>query len=121
MSTLNDIAPYPTTVDEVTADSLGRYLAVRGWAHLTHRKYATSSTDREWVTSEIVDTFGIVSVLRALQAVDEGKADEAAKGVWSAWDDGAAVGEWLHSWLTGYGIDPERVDAAALNVMRDAA
>lgn len=118
---LNELAPYPRTVEEVTAESLSRHLTVTAWAHRTHRKTAISSTDREWATSEIVSNFGIVSVLRALQAVDEVKADEAAKGLWSAWDDGAAVGEWLHAWLTGFGIAPELVDAAASNLMRDAA
>ena len=119
-TTLNDIAPWPRTEDEVTADSLGRHLTVTAWAHRTHRKNATG-TDREWATSEIVNTFGIVSVLRALQAVAPQAADEAAKNLWSAWDDGGSVYELLHSWLTEYGIDPGRVDATANDLMRDAA
>lgn len=118
---LNDIAPYPATEDEVTAESLARHLTVTAWAHRTHRKNATSSTDREWATSEIVNTFGIVSLLRALQAVAPETADEAAKDLWLAWEDGGSVDEWLHAWLTGFGIAPERVDAAAADLMRDAA
>lgn len=118
---LYEIAPYPRSESEVTAEALGRHLTVQAWAHRTHRKNATSPADREWATSEIVNLFGIVSFLRALQAVAPETADEAAKNLWLAWDDGGAIDEWLHTWLQGFGIDPKRVNAAASDAMRDAA
>lgn len=118
---LNEIAPYPRSESEVTAESLGRHLTVQAWAHRTHRQSATSLADREWATSEVVNLFGIASFLRALQAVAPETADEAAKNLWLAWDDGGAIDEWLHTWLVGFGIDPERVNAAASDAMRDAA
>lgn len=118
---LNDIAPYPRSVDEVTAYSLGRHLAVQAWVQRTHRRTATSGTDWEWSTSEIVNLFAIVWLLRALQAVAPETADEAAKDLWLAWEDGGALGEWLHAWLVGFGIDPARVDAVADELAREAA
>lgn len=118
---LNDIAPWPRSEDEVTAESLTRFLVVQAWAHRTHRRTATSDIDREWATSEIVNSFGIAWLLRALQSVAPGTADEAAKDLWSAWSDGGAVDEWLHAWLTGFGIDPARVDAVAGELAREAA
>lgn len=118
---LNDIAPWPRTEDEATADSLGRFLVVQAWAHRTHRRTATSDTDREWATSEIVNSFGIAWALRALQSVAPDTADEAARDLWLAWEDGAAVEEWLWSWLTGFGIDPAGVDAVAGELAREAA
>lgn len=118
---LNDIAPWPETEDEVTADTLGRHLAVWAWAHRTHRKTATTDTDREWATSETVNLFSVAKVLRALQVAAPETADEVAKDLWSDLFGGAAVDEWLHAWLTEYGIDPVRVDAAAADLMREAA
>lgn len=118
---LNSIAPYPQTETDVTADSLARHLTVQAWAQRTHRQNATDPTDREWATSEIVTLFAVVKLLRALQAVAPETADEVARDLWSDWEDGGSVGEWLHSWLRDFGIDPERVNAAAAELMRDAA
>jgi len=118
---LNDIAPYPRSVDEVTAYSLGRHLAVQAWVQRTHRRTATSGTDWEWSTSEIVNLFAIVWLLRALQAVAPETADEAAKDLWLAWEDGGAVREWLWSWLTAAGIDPGQVTAVASGLPQEVA
>ncbi|TDD97593.1 hypothetical protein [Actinomadura rubrisoli] len=119
--TLNDLAPWPATEADVTAESLARYLAVRAQAHQTHRKTASSPEGREWATSATVDMFGLVKLLRILQEVAPETADEAAKGLWSDWQDGAPVDEWLWSWLTEYGIDPEAVNRAAVDLSRTEA
>lgn len=113
---LNNLAPYPRSVDDVTADSLGRYLAVQAWAHHTHRP-----TDREQTAAETADLFGLAWLLRTLKVVAPETADEAAKDLWLAWEDGGAVREWLWTWLIGAGIDPEEVTAAATDLAQEAA
>ncbi|MGI5414265.1 hypothetical protein [Actinomadura luteofluorescens] len=124
---VNEFAPYPRTVDEATAEAMVRHLAVTA-------RYRMTASDRlvDCRTAEertrYLDSVGLMiaehslaKTLRALIAHAPDHADEVARRVWTAWEDGAVIVEDLHSWLIGYGIDPERVDAAALNVMRDAA
>lgn len=118
---LNTIAPYPVHESEATADALARNLTVV--AQLNWRRMLDTETAEETraATNLMVNLFGIVKVLKALQAVAPETADEVARDLWSDWEDGGAVGEWLHSWLRDFGIDPEQVNAAAVELMRDAA
>ncbi|WP_329521198.1 hypothetical protein [Spirillospora sp. NBC_01491] len=112
-SPLNELAPYPRTEAEVTADALVRNLAVWAYANRSRRRAATTAAERDAATAEIVNLYGIVKVLRALQTLAPDAADEVARGVWRDWEDGAAVDEWLSLWLAGYGIEPSAVDDAA--------
>lgn len=118
---LNTIAPYPSRESEATADALARNLTVV--AQLNWRRMLDTETAEETraATNLMVNLFGIVKVLKALQTVAPETADEVARDLWSDWEDGGSVGEWLHSWLRDFGIDPERVNAAAAELMRDAA
>lgn len=118
---LDDIAPYPRRESEVTAESLSRSLMVQAQANWHRMLNAGPAAENRAATSRVIDLFGIVKTLRALQAVAPGAADEVALDLWSDWRDGAALGEWLNAWLVDAGIAPERVDAAAADVMRDAA
>jgi hypothetical protein len=118
---LNTIAPYPSRESEATADALARNLTVV--AQLNWRRMLDTETAEETraATNLMVNLFGIVKVLKALQTVAPETADEVARDLWSDWEDGGSVGEWLHSWLRDFGIDPEQVNAAAVELMRDAA
>lgn len=118
---LNDIAPYPRTADEVTAESLARSLTVQAQANWTRMVNAGPAPEAHAAANRLVDVFGTVKVLKALQAVAPETADEVALDLWSDSLDGAAMGEWLWAWLTEYGIDPVRVDAAVADLMREAA
>lgn len=118
---LNTIAPYPSRESEATADALARNLTVV--AQLNWRRMLDTETAEETraATNLMVNLFGIVKVLKALQTVAPETADEVARDLWSDWEDGGSVGEWLHSWLRDFGIDPEQVNAAAAELMQDAA
>src|SRR5690242_7382838 len=124
---LKDIAPYPRTVDEATAEAMARHLAVTA-------QYRMAASDRlvDCHTPEqkarYLDSVGLmiaehslVKMLRALMEHAPDHADEVARRVWTGWEDGAVIAEDLHSWLTEYGIDPGRVAAAANDLMREAA
>ncbi|MEV4672691.1 hypothetical protein AB0K34_13635 [Actinomadura sp. NPDC049382] len=118
---LKTIAPYPLHESEVTADALARNLTVV--AQLNWQRMLDTETAEETraATNLMVNLFGIVKLLKALQTVAPETAEEVARDLWSDWEDGGSVGEWLHSWLTGFGIDPEQVNAAATDLIRDAA
>ena len=118
---LNDFAPYPTREQDVTATSLARNLTVVAQLNWQRMLDTEKSDDTRAATNLMVNLFGIVKVLKALQSVAPATADEVARDLWSDWEDGGAVGEWLHAWLRGFGIDPERVNATASELMRDAA
>lgn len=121
MSNLNEIAPYPRSESEVTAESLVRSLMVQAQANRHRMFYDRDANGAVPGGARLIDVYGVVKLMKVLQTVAPDVADEVARDLWSDWHDGAAVGEWLHAWLLGAGIDPERVNAAASDAMRDAA
>jgi hypothetical protein len=90
---LNDLAPYPRTESEVTAESLLRSLMVQAQANRQRMIYDRDANGAVSGGNRLIDVYGLVKLLK----------------------------EWLHAWLVGAGIDPERVNAAAADAMRDAA
>ena len=130
MNELNKLAPYPTREQDVTADALARVMAVTGQgdnARIFPTMYARDNAEGtpEFVAMDLihamtmagaVQSYTIVHLLRTLQEIAPDKADEVAKDVWNAWEDGGAIGEWLYEWLTEYGIDP----AAVADIARQA-
>lgn len=102
------LAPYPTSADEVTAESLVRHLAVQ--AYRTNARIMTASGIDRNEMARFVYEFGCVFLLReALAHLGPVDADEVARQLWEIWDDGSSLGEFLHEWLTEFGIDPEQV------------
>lgn len=128
MTTLNDLAPYPTRLSEVTANSLACALAVRAHARqstindldaepLTGRLYATT-------VGTIVSDYAVIEMLAKLAAVSVDAADEAAREIWEDWEDGQAVAVGLWQYVAAYGIDPEqvaRIAAANRNALKAAS
>ncbi|TYK45195.1 hypothetical protein [Actinomadura decatromicini] len=118
---LNDIAPYPRRESEVTAESLARSLMVQAQANRHRMVHGRDADDAVAGGNRLVDVYGLVKLLKVLQTVAPDAADQVARDLWRDWHDGAAVWEWLDSWLRAAGIAPERVDAAAADLMRAAA
>jgi hypothetical protein len=111
MTTLNDIAPWPASEDEVSAEALARAVAVR--AHGL----------REWAKANVADShmhsLAVSSAASALGVVDaltttgdKSAANARARWLWRAWRDDETADE-LHHLLTGFGIDPEQVAKVA--------
>jgi hypothetical protein len=126
MTSTDELAPYPTSADAVTADRLARYYAVAAqtaWTKWTSTR-GTAKTEadrdaRELTLMIAIDSFGVTHLLRALQKHAPDHADDTAVDLWSFLDDGGAVGEGLWAWLTGYGIDPEAINAAVIEGKAD--
>jgi hypothetical protein len=124
---LNDLAPYPRSVDEATAETLIRHLAVSAQYRMTVNDTLVDCRTPDERT-RYLDNVGLLigehSLAKALRALIEhapAQADEVAKQVWVAWEDGATIAEDVSAWLTGFGIDPDAVNVAAADAMRDAA
>lgn len=119
---LKDLAPYPTSAGEASAEALAKNLAC--YAHINFRQMldldATNDQQRQSM-GQLVNLYGVVSTLRAFHEAAPDAADKAAADLWTAWDAGDSLGEWLWEWLSGWGIDPDRVIEAADRVRADAA
>jgi hypothetical protein len=106
MTTMN-LALYPASADEVTADRLAASLAVSA-----QRRYLATIDAPELDRTAMnlfVKEWGVIYLLRETQermGVDA--ADRLARDLWQAWE-GGELGEYLHEWLTEYGIDPKTV------------
>jgi hypothetical protein len=126
MSTpLNDLAPWPATEAEVTAETLLKHLTVCASAreHETGRlaqkalaNDPTAEDVRRYSESfeVLAARFGVVFLLRQIQQQSsQDWADEVARHLWSLWQDGGSIPEFLWDWTAGYGIDPEQLETLA--------
>lgn len=101
-------APYPRSAETVTAEGLIRHLAVQAY-RTNARIMSAAGIDRNEM-ARFVYEFGCTFLLReALAHLGPVDADRIARELWEMWDDGSGLGEFLHEWLTGSGIDPEQV------------
>lgn len=114
---LTEIAPPPQLAGEVTAEGMARYLLVRtqlGWS----RNLTPFVRDDQLVPVwQIAAQFAAAHSLMALISVHRAAADEAARQIAAAWDDGAGIGEWTWEHLSALGVDPaevRRLDEARL-------
>lgn len=95
---LLEIGPYPERRDDVTAQGLARYFAVR--ATVINRQQL--SPDGMMSHGQIDLLTVLFTAAHALYALDgEGRdvADEAAAQIWNALEDGQGIGGWLWSHL----------------------
>jgi hypothetical protein len=119
-ATLNDIAPYPKTAEDATADAMARHLTA--FAQL-HWRMAMDHPNPEKARQSIgyfSSHYGIAYLLRE-QPASEG--DRVARELWETWESGHGVGIDIWDWLADeYGIDPERInEIAARLIAEDAA
>jgi len=122
MSTITQLAPYPAAADQVNADNLARHLTAAAFARQPRlfRPEQTAALNQA-IASAYVAEYAVAALLRALTAVAPEAADQAARDVWDAWEDGGTCGEQLWEWLTEYGIDPGSVEPYTLPRGADAA
>lgn len=118
MTTLDDLAPYPRTVQEVTADTLAKALAVS--AH--YRQSLLNDPRSELLKGRlfamtagtIVSDYAVIELLAALaKHAGVEVADEMARSLWEDWNDGQAVAVGLWQYVKAYDIDPEQVSRLA--------
>lgn len=103
-----NLAPYPTSAEDVTAERLAAHLAVSA-----QRRYLATINAAEFDRTTMnlfVKEWGVIYLLReAEERAGMAFADRLARDLWEAWNDGSGLGEFLYEWLTEYGIDPEQV------------
>lgn len=112
--TVNDIAPYPTTAKDATAEAMARHLTA--FAQL-HWRIAMDHPDRD-TARQSISTFtycyGIAYLLRE-QPSREG--DRVARELWETWDCGMGVGVDVWNWLQEYEIDPHVINGIAARLI----
>jgi hypothetical protein len=96
---------YPALAGDVTADRMCRYLTSKARQHARSIESMTGTRAQSAPvfaaeTTAMLTTFALVHVLRQINTVD---ADEFARQVYDAWQDGAHVEEKLHEWAAEYG------------------
>lgn len=115
MSAFDAIAPYPKTVEDVTAEGMARHHAA--FVQLHYRLMLDPDTDTVEAKGSMalaVAYYGITYLLRELnERAGAKQADEVAKELWSDWESGGALGPQIWEWLAEDGIDPERVNGIA--------
>jgi hypothetical protein len=103
-----NLAPYPTSVEDVTAEKLARHMTVQAQRNFRATMDA-AELDRN-AMARLVFEWGVTFLLRELQErAGATVADAVAQDLWEAWEDGSSLGEFLWEWLTEYGIDPEAI------------
>lgn len=123
MTAVEDLARYPETEEQATAEALARYYAVeatRAWWEWKTTWQAWEDADAgspewarlkdEWNQASLSyhHSFTIAYLLRALAAVSPEQAAGAARRLYGFDQEGDAI-ERLYDWLTGYGIDPDTI------------
>jgi|ERR1051325_1327179 hypothetical protein len=106
--TSKNLAPYPTSAEDVTADKLAAHLAV--CAQRRFRQNMDAAELDRTALNLFTKEWAVVFLLREIQERAGVRiADDLARALWESWEDGSGLGEFLWEWLTEYGINPESV------------
>ena len=98
---LHEIAPYPDTDEATTARSLARWLAMRA-AVINHQQLSADVPMSRGQIDLLTILFAAAHALYALDtAIGPDYADNVAREIRNAWEDGGGVGEWLWEHLGG--------------------
>lgn len=111
VTSLNDLAPYPSHDAEGAADKLARNYAVLAQANFVRSFEGATPEIRHEATSLLLGMFSVVSLLRFLSDFHRDVADDAARELLEDLAAPHCLGPQIYQWLTEYGISPEQVDA----------
>jgi len=116
---LDDIAPYPTRLEDVTAEAMAKHFAAFTQLHF---RVAMDHHDRDEAMESmksVVSYYGITFLLRELEErAGSHQADEVARTLWEDWDAGSGLGGEIWEWLRDeYGVAPEKVNEIAADVI----
>lgn len=130
---MTDLAPYPRTEADATADALARFLTVQAyrtlagdvprlqgdWEDAGRPEFGPLRDAYDGAVRAATSEYATVYLLRDAQVATQElftlTADELSREVYPAYDGHTAqVVEDLHGWLIEYGIDPAAVVAEAV-------
>jgi hypothetical protein len=103
-----DLAPYPRTPDEASAQSLARHCTYMAQLNY-HQATNLNSPD---AAPGAVSSYSVAKLLRALHDLNPQAADKAARDLWLDWEIGD-LGAEIARWLRDYGIDLNQVNEIA--------
>lgn len=107
--TLNDLAPYPDSLSQVTAEGLARYNAVLALhEHYLRMKIDGTVDGHAWKAALHNSRTGWAVSLLLRQLIEHAGpevADKVAKRLWFYWDDIQDVEQKLAAWVIGADID----------------
>jgi hypothetical protein len=115
---LASFVPYPTRVEDVTADNMARHFTA--FAQL-HWRIAMDHPDRDKARESINGYTSYYAIAYLLREQPAREGDRVAKELWETWDSGVSVGVDLWEWLTEYGIDPERIGKVAERLISETS
>ncbi|MET9339222.1 hypothetical protein [Nonomuraea sp. NPDC003804] len=115
MSSLHDIAPFPS-VHDATAKSIGAHYAALALLHHTlAMDHLDPRKDRDAYhrsANMAILAYGVAHLLHAFAEIP-GRGDEAALELWQDTMNPPAFGPQLWEWLAGAGVNPAEVVKAA--------
>lgn len=108
--TLNDLAPYPDFLSQVTAEGIARYNAVLALEeHHLRMKLDGLVDGHAWKEALRASRTGwaVALLLRALiEHAGREVADSVARDLWKDWDDSQDFAGQLTQWVSEAGVDP---------------
>jgi hypothetical protein len=114
ISYLRQVAPYPTSEEDVTAEGLVKHLLTQVFLQDARvQERLTAGEPILPVAAVVPGLWATARLLRAAIDTDSATADALARDIWDAWTDGGALTEWAWHWADSYGLDADRLVAAA--------
>jgi len=102
-STPGDIAPYPRTITDATADAITAHL-LRALQHQLTEIYDLNHDPKR--EKQLADAWALVLAIREIKALDPEMADRIAQLIWDGWEDGSTITETVYTWAREYGLPP---------------
>jgi hypothetical protein len=122
VSALDNIAPYPRSEKEATAEAIARCFTA--YAQL-HFRLGIDHPDRDQAaksTTAFASYYAIAYLLRELiERAGHHVADPVARTLWEDQETVDGLGASVWEWLEEYDIDPERINKVAADVIAEAA
>jgi hypothetical protein len=110
--TLDDIAPYPNTEQEATAEAMIRYLLVQAQA-TWHRALAVDPDAEDAKLGDAAHLYSVASLLGVFRHLNPRAGNEVSRELWATWEDPPSIGISIWDDLKQLGIDPDQVNRIA--------
>jgi hypothetical protein len=112
---------WPTNRSEVTAELLATYSTQRAQLAAGYADGADMESPG-WRRSiaAFVDAFSVATLMRVLIVTNPDVAEEAARFLFEALDDGENAHDYVREWLRAYDMDPVAIHAEGVRRAQDA-